>query len=136
MWVPFNEGWGQFDTARITDLIREIDPTRLVNSASGWTDRGTGDVHDVHSYPGPAAPALEEGRAGVLGEFGGLGLAIEGHTWSKESWGYRGMGDAEELAHRYEQLLRNVHSLKESAGLAAAIYTQISDVETGPRPTV
>jgi len=130
MWVPFNEGWGQYDTPRITDLIREVDPTRLVNSASGWTDRGTGDVHDVHSYPGPGAPSVEGNRAGVLGEFGGLGLAIAGHTWSETSWGYRGMKDAEELAHRYEQLLRGVHELKETSGLAAAIYTQITDVET------
>jgi hypothetical protein len=130
MWVPFNEGWGQFDTGRITDLIREIDPSRLVNSTSGWTDRGTGDVHDIHAYPGPGAPPVEAGRAGVLGEFGGLGLAIENHTWSEESWGYRGVQDAEELARRYEQLLRAVYDLKENAGLAAAIYTQITDVET------
>jgi hypothetical protein len=132
MWVPFNEGWGQFDTARITDLVRELDPTRLVNSASGWTDRGTGDVHDIHAYPGPAAPAVEEHRAGVLGEFGGLGLPIEGHTWSapEAAWGYQGMQDEEELARRYESLLRRVYELKESAGLAAAIYTQITDVET------
>ncbi len=131
-WVPFNAGWGQVDTARLTDLIREIDPTRLINSASGWTDRGTGDVHDVHAYPGPAAPPTDGGssRAGVLGEFGGLGLAIEGHTWSETAWGYRGMANADELAHRYEQLLRGVYELKDSSGLAAAIYTQITDVET------
>ncbi len=73
MWVPFNEGWGQYDTARIVDLIRGIDPSRLVDNASGWADRGVGDVSDIHRYPGPAAPPTEEKRAGVLGEFGGLG---------------------------------------------------------------
>jgi hypothetical protein len=130
MWVPFNEGWGQFDTARITKLVKDLDPTRLVNSASGWTDRGTGDILDIHAYPGPAAPKWESSRAAVLGEFGGLGLRIEGHTWSKESWGYQGMSDAEELTDRYVSLLRKVHELKEKAGLSAAIYTQTTDVET------
>jgi len=74
MWVPFNEGWGQYDTARIVERIKELDPTRLVNNASGWADRGVGDVHDIHSYPGPDAPPSELHRAAVLGEFGGLGL--------------------------------------------------------------
>ena len=70
MWVPFNEGWGQYDTGRIVNLIKELDPTRLVNNTSGWADRGVGDVHDIHRYPGPAAPPTEEDRAAVLGEFG------------------------------------------------------------------
>src|SRR5512139_1921265 len=65
MWVPFNEGWGQFDTARVVDLVRKLDPTRLVNNASGWTDRGVGDVMDIHQYPGPAVPRLEDKRAVV-----------------------------------------------------------------------
>ena len=90
MWVPFNEGWGQFDTPRVVDMIRKLDPTRLVNNASGWTDRGVGDVMDMHQYPGPAVPRLEEKRAVVLGEFGGLGLPVPGHTWQAEkNWGYR-----------------------------------------------
>jgi hypothetical protein len=130
MWVPFNEGWGQYDTQRITDLVRTLDPTRLVNSASGWHDHGTGDVHDIHSYPGPAAPEPESDRAGVLGEFGGLGLGVDGHTWAERTWGYRGTADSDELTRRYEQLMRGVWSLKNERGLAAAIYTQITDVET------
>ena len=90
MWVPFNEGWGQFDTAGIVSFIRSLDPSRLVDSASGWTERGVGDVHDVHAYPGPSSPPLEEKRAAVLGEFGGLGLPSSGHTWQQEkNWGYR-----------------------------------------------
>jgi beta-galactosidase/beta-glucuronidase len=88
VWVPFNEGWGQFNTEGIVDRIKELDPTRLVNSASGWTDRGVGDILDIHHYPEPRMPEPEEERAIVLGEFGGLGLAIEGHTWIKEHWGY------------------------------------------------
>ncbi|MBN2270731.1 MAG: beta galactosidase jelly roll domain-containing protein, partial [Sedimentisphaerales bacterium] len=90
MWVPYNEGWGQWDTPRIVDMIKGLDPTRLVNNASGWTDRKAGDVHDIHSYPGPAAPPNEENRAAVLGEFGGLGLPVKDHTWQAEkNWGYR-----------------------------------------------
>ena len=77
MWVPFNEGWGQFDTPRIVKLIKDYDPSRLVNNASGWTDRKVGDVIDMHNYPGPGCPAIEDNRAAVLGEFGGLGLPTE-----------------------------------------------------------
>ena len=81
MWVLFNEGWGQYDTARLTQRVRQLDPTRLVDSASGWNDRGVGDVIDWHRYPGPDAPDPTRTRAAVLGEFGGLGLPLAGHTW-------------------------------------------------------
>ncbi len=130
MWVPYNEGWGQWDTARITRWIEELDPTRLVNSASGWTDRGTGDVHDIHSYPGPDVPRLENDRAAVLGEFGGLGLPIKGHTWQDErNWGYRSYTSAGELTDAYVALLRKLHPMTGEQGLAAAVYTQTTDVE-------
>ncbi len=130
MWIPFNEGWGQHDTARYVELIKKLDPTRLVNNASGWTDAGVGDIHDIHAYPGPAAPKPEPNRAGVLGEFGGLGLGLEGHTWTARHWGYRGTAGREDLTRRYRSLLRGVHALRESQGLCGAIYTQITDVET------
>ncbi|MBZ0291104.1 MAG: glycoside hydrolase family 2, partial [Anaerolineae bacterium] len=95
MWVPFNEGWGQYDTVRLTNWLKELDPTRLVNNASGWNDKGAGDVLDMHAYPGPDAPAADPNRASVLGEFGGLGLPLGGHTWQAEAnWGYREFGDA------------------------------------------
>ncbi|NIM52291.1 MAG: hypothetical protein GTN62_13465, partial [Gemmatimonadales bacterium] len=90
MWVPFNEGWGQHDTERYVEWLKQYDPTRLVNNASGWSDRGVGDVVDIHRYPGPGMPRLEETRAAVLGEFGGLGLPVEGHLWvNRDNWGYR-----------------------------------------------
>ena len=130
MWIPFNEGWGQHDTARYVALIKKLDPTRLVNNASGWTDAGVGDVHDIHAYPGPAAPKPEPNRAAVLGEFGGLGLGLEGHTWAAKHWGYRGTAGRDDLTRRYRSLLRGVHALRESQGLCGAIYTQITDVET------
>ena len=130
MWVPFNEGWGQYDTARIAKLTKEHDPTRLVNSASGWVDRGVGDVHDIHVYRGPGMPPVEEERAAVLGEYGGLGLPVEGHTWQdKANWGYGGtFKSKEELTEAYLGLLRELRLLIPQ-GLAAAIYTQTTDVE-------
>jgi hypothetical protein len=129
MWVPFNEGWGQFDTPRVVDMIKKLDPTRLVDNASGWTDRGVGDVHDIHRYPGPAAPPTEENRAAVLGEFGGLGLPIKGHTWQDEkNWGYRSYKTREELTDAYVALIDNLRSLI-SEGLCAGVYTQTTDVE-------
>jgi hypothetical protein len=130
MWVPFNEGWGQYDTKRIVELVRKLDPSRLVNSASGWNDMKCGDVHDIHVYPGPGSPPPEKDRAAVLGEFGGLGLKVDGHTWTKENWGYRRTNDREELTWRYEKLLQGVYRLKVKPGLSAAVYTQTTDVET------
>lgn len=130
VWVPFNEGWGQFDTARIVELTRKLDPTRLVNSASGWTDRNVGDVHDIHVYPGPGSPKPTDTRAAVLGEFGGLGLPLEGHTWqAKGNWGYRNYTDAKALTRDYVNLLERLHPLIGDPGLSAAVYTQTTDVE-------
>jgi hypothetical protein len=130
MWVPFNEGWGQFDTPRVVDMIKKLDPTRLVDNASGWTDRGVGDVMDMHSYPGPAVPRLEEKRAGVLGEFGGLGLPISGHTWQQDkNWGYRSFTTRDELTDAYLGLIRKLHPMTGDQGLSAAVYTQTTDVE-------
>jgi len=130
MWVVFNEGWGQFDTARITSLAKQLDPTRLVYCASGWNDMKVGDVHDIHVYSGPGAPEREANRAGVLGEFGGLGFQVEGHTWANKIWGYAGTSSREDLTRKYERLLQKVWKLKETHGLSAAVYTQTTDVET------
>jgi hypothetical protein len=110
--------------------VRALDPTRLVTAASGWTDTGAGDLHDIHVYPGPAAPEIGARRASVLGEFGGLGLAIDGHRWQAESWGYQGVADSEALTRGYEELLGQVWDLVDGQGLCAAVYTQTSDVET------
>jgi len=131
MWVVFNEGWGQYDTERLTNWVKEeLDPSRLVSNASGWTDCKVGDVIDLHAYPGPASPAPEPTRAAVLGEFGGLGLPVKDHTWTEKAWGYRGMGSAAELTLRYELLLAGVWKFEREAGLSAAVYTQLTDVET------
>ncbi len=129
MWVPFNEGWGQHETEKYVARLKELDPTRLVNNTSGWTDRGVGSVVDLHAYPGPASPPLESGRAAVIGEFGGLGLPIEGHTWlDKGNWGYRSFTTPEALGKAYQDLLTQLR-LQIAHGAAAAIYTQTTDVE-------
>ena len=130
MWVPFNEGWGQFETGRITRLISDYDTTRLVNSSSGWTDRGTGNINDIHHYPDPVVQPAEEKRAIVLGEFGGLGLPLKGHTWEQKNWGYRNMDDTLQLLSRYESYFDLVHRFVKKNGLSATIYTQTTDVET------
>jgi hypothetical protein len=130
MWVPFNEGWGQFDTVRIAELVKKADPRRLVDPASGWNDFPCGDVHDIHVYPGPGSPEPEEKRAAVLGEFGGLGLKIDGHTWEQKTWGYKGAKDSADLTRKYERLLQGVYRYRDSPGLSAAVYTQTTDVET------
>jgi hypothetical protein len=129
MWVPFNEGGGQHETEQYTEWLKRHDPSRLVNNASGWTDKGVGDVSDVHSYPAPVRPPLEDKRAAVLGEFGGLGLPLEGHTWiEKGNWGYRSYKTPEELGQAYRDLLYQLRILV-GEGLSAAIYTQTTDVE-------
>jgi len=130
IWVPFNEGWGQYKTGEITGFIKSIDSGRLVISASGWTDRGTGDINDIHHYPDPRAPLPEENRAIVLGEYGGLGLAIENHTWEKTNWGYRVMTDVNDLLGKYEQYFTEIRRLSDEGGLSAVVYTQTTDVET------
>jgi hypothetical protein len=129
MWVPFNEGWGQYDTARIVTMTKDADPTRLVNNASGWTDKGVGDVKDIHAYPGPEMPDVEEKRAVLLGEFGGLGFPVAGHTWQEEkNWGYRSCKTSQELTAAYGELMNKLRPLI-AKGLSAAVYTQTTDVE-------
>ena len=120
----------EFDTEGIVDFIYALDPSRLVNNTSGWADRGVGDVMDIHHYPDPRCPEPEKNRASVLGEFGGLGLYIEGHTWEQKNWGYQKMSDADSLLIKYEQFYDIIWGMNEDKGLAACIYTQTTDVET------
>jgi beta-galactosidase/beta-glucuronidase len=129
VWVPFNEGWGQFDTAEVAAWTEKHDPTRLVNAASGWVDRGVGHMHDVHRYPGPGMASVEPKRALVLGEFGGLGLPLAGHTWQdRGNWGYRSFDDPGDLTAAHLRLVAQLRPLI-GRGLSAAVYTQVTDVE-------
>ncbi len=130
-WVLFNEGWGQYDTESLTKWIKQMDPSRLVDDASGWTDMRAGDLVDMHNYPGPGAPDSDLHRAAVLGEYGGLGLIVPGHTWSATNcWGYVMLTNSQDLATRYQGMLKQVWRLHDLNGLNAAVYTQTADVET------
>ena len=130
MWVVFNESQGQHDTEALVSEVKALDPSRLVNNASGDTDKQCGDVIDKHSYPGPESPKPEKDRAAVLGEFGGLGLPIEGHTWSQKTWGYKDTKNMQDLTLGYEKLLEKSWLLNAESGLSAVIYTQLTDVES------
>jgi hypothetical protein len=130
MWVPFNEGWGQFDTERITAMVERLDPSRLVDNASGWHDKGVGDVIDTHRYPDALIVAPDARRASVVGEFGGLGLAVPGHMWGGDTWGYTGLrGSRDELASNFEKVFRAVWAAKDDPGISAVVYTQLTDIE-------
>ncbi|MBZ0213980.1 MAG: hypothetical protein K8H99_09290, partial [Nitrospirae bacterium] len=127
-WVPFNEGWGQHDTPSVAAWMKAYDPSRLINSVSGWTDEEVGDFHDIHVYPGPAMPPVSD-RASILGEYGGLGYAVKGHLWQEDgNWGYRSYADARSLEEAYADLCERLLILK-GRGLAAGVYTQTTDVE-------
>lgn len=132
VWVPFNEAWGQFKTKEIVEWTMRYDPSRLVNTASGGNFFNVGHILDIHNYPDPVMPAPElfgRDRVLVLGEYGGLGLPLEGHTWQdKDNWGYQSFSTRDELLRKYEELVLRIPSLIEQ-GLSAAIYTQTTDVE-------
>lgn len=136
VWVPFNEAWGQFDTPAAVKLTRELDPTRLVNAASGGNYdqsagvEGFGDILDVHHYPCPAMNIFERKFVNVLGEYGGIGLPVEGHTWEiARKWGYgKNKNNSEEVMTQYEEYLDMLKVFVQT-GCAAAVYTQTTDVE-------
>jgi beta-galactosidase/beta-glucuronidase len=132
VWVPFNEGWGQFKTTEITEWTMERDTSRLVNSASGGNFHPVGHILDIHNYPTPAMPRADLfGRQQilVLGEYGGLGLPLEGHTWQgKDNWGYQSFKDADSLFETYSNYIGRLEQMIPK-GLSAAIYTQTTDVE-------
>jgi beta-galactosidase/beta-glucuronidase len=132
IWVPFNESWGQFKTEEITASTIQKDPSRLVNSASGGNYHYTGHILDLHNYPEPAMPKAEifgSKQAIVLGEFGGLGLPLENHTWvDKNNWGYKSFTDADALFKTYSGFLDQIAKFIDK-GLSAAIYTQTTDCE-------
>ena len=132
VWVPFNEAWGQFKTKEITEWTMKKDPSRLVNSASGGNFYPVGHIMDLHNYPSPAMPAASlfgEKQVLVLGEFGGLGLPVENHTWQqKNNWGYQSFKSKEELYQKYASFIDRLELLIKK-GLSAAIYTQTTDVE-------
>jgi hypothetical protein len=131
MWTTFNEGWGQHDTESIVGLTKQIDPSRLVNAASGWADKGVGDIHDIHAYPGPACVPADGLRASVNGEFGGITMRVTGHMWTADVTGYgTTLGSAWTATEQYQTLLKAAYGLRDERGCSAFVYTQLTDVES------
>lgn len=139
-WVPFNENWGAFDVKEITDWVKQLDPSRLVNGNSGFNnnpdyqqpagDPGNGDFVDTHIYVGPYGASKPDGkRAASLGEFGGVGLFVRGHMWPVENNAYAYEPTKDRLTDRYILLMDQVEQLMKYQGLSIAIYTQTTDVE-------
>ena len=129
VWVPFNEAWGQFKTPEIAAWTKEYDPSRLVNPASGGNHYTCGDILDLHNYPGPNLYLYDPTRATVLGEYGGIGMALKGHLWlADKNWGYVKFNTPEEVTNEYIKYADHLLELIEK-GFSAAVYTQITHVE-------
>lgn len=129
IWVPFNEAWGQFKTKEIAEWTKHYDPSRLVNPASGGNHYETGDILDIHNYPDPVLAMLTGRRACVLGEYGGIGLALDGHLWETgRNWGYVQYKTSAEATDAYVKLAEKLLGLI-PACYSAAVYTQTTDVE-------
>jgi beta-galactosidase/beta-glucuronidase len=140
MWVPFNEGWGQYDTCRIANLIKALDPSRLVNPISGWSLRPCGDINDIHDYSVDLErmkkflkiPDTSIERATVIGEYGGIGFQLDDHLWdpNMKNFGYQSYQTEGEVLKNYIHKFNQIISMKENNGLSAAVYTQTTDVES------
>lgn len=129
VWVPFNEAWGQFKSCEIAQWTKQYDPSRLVNQASGGNHYHCGDMLDIHHYPQPELKMYDEQRPTVLGEYGGIGMVVEGHIWEPQrNWGYVKFKDSEEVTSEYEKYANQLYDLI-AKGFSAAVYTQTTDVE-------
>nr|WP_234020652.1 AbfB domain-containing protein [Streptomyces sp. 142MFCol3.1] len=135
MWVDQNEGWGQYDQARIANDVKAYDPSRLVDNMSGINccgavDGGNGDVVDHHVYVGPGVTSPTATRAAVLGEYGGLGYKVSGHEWYPGGgFSYEDQASTARLDDRLTGLLDAIRLQQMPAGLSASVYTEITDVE-------
>ena len=131
-WVIFNEGWGQYNTEEIVNRVTDYDRSRIVNGVSGWKDRGVGHMFDVHNYPNTCMilPENNGNRISALGEYGGLGWAVQGHLWDpkRRNWGYKNIDGGLSLLENYTRVVYDLEALI-AQGLGAAIYTQTTDVE-------
>ena len=130
LWVPFNEGWGQFDSTFVMERLRLLDPTRPVDPASGWHDQGEGELRSLHVYFKPFRFRRDRrGRALALSEFGGYNLRVDGHCFNQKDYGYRRLPDAAALWRDFARLYEREVLPAVPRGLCAAVYTQLSDVE-------
>ena len=132
LWVPFNEGWGQFDALKAAEFIRKRDDTRPIDHASGWYDQGGGDIKSIHWYFRPyhhKQPPKEQ-RPICLTEYGGYNCAVPGHCWGEGAeFGYKKIADPMEFNRAFQKLMEEQIIPAKERGLAAAVYTQVSDVE-------
>uniref|UniRef100_UPI00402690C6 glycoside hydrolase family 2 protein n=1 Tax=Eubacterium sp. TaxID=142586 RepID=UPI00402690C6 len=128
VWVPFNEGWGQFDSAKAYDFIKSVDSTRIIDSTSGWHDRGTTDVISKHIYFTPIKVKAGD-KPYVLSEYGGYSHRVVGHTFGSKMFGYKIYKTEKSMTAAYERLFNNVIIPQIDTGLSAAVYTQLTDVE-------
>ena len=130
LWVPFNEGWGQFDSTLVMERLRALDPTRPVDPASGWHDQGAGELRSLHVYFKPFRFRRDRrGRALALSEFGGYNLRVDGHCFNQKDYGYRRLPDAAALWRDFSRLYEREVRPAVPKGLCASVYTQLSDVE-------
>lgn len=129
-WVPFNEGWGQFDAKRIGDAVKAKDPTRIVDHASGWYDQRGCDLRSIHRYILPFVAPKYDGRPIVISEYGGYSQILDGHVWNKaKSFGYQMYNSKNSLTQAYRKLHEHQIIPAIKKGLSATVYTQVSDVE-------
>ncbi|MBR1516540.1 MAG: beta-galactosidase [Bacteroidales bacterium] len=129
VWTPFNEAWGQFATEEVVAWTQEQDASRLINTASGGNHRNCGDIIDLHNYPGPAMYLTDPNRVNVLGEYGGIGFAMENHLWwDKRNWGYIQFKSKDEVTDEYVKYAEELKGFVRR-GFSAAVYTQTTDVE-------
>lgn len=129
VWVPFNEAWAQFDTEKVVDFTRSLDSTRLIDPASGGNHTHSGDMLDNHHYPNPKMVFINKDYINVLGEFGGIGLPLEGHLWqTDQNWGYIKYTSTDEVTDAYVQFADELIGFIKK-GYSAAVYTQTTDVE-------
>lgn len=129
VWVPFNEGWGQFDALRICGLVKQKDPTRPVDHVSGWFDQKGGDFKSVHNYFRPLKIQSDPKRAFVISEYGGLACHMDQHSAVDRVYGYQKYDTCKELSAAFSRLMKQKLAPLREQGLSGAVYTQLSDVE-------
>ncbi len=132
LWVPFNEDWGQFDAKETAIWVKNYDPTRIVDHASGWMDQGGGEVKSLHIYfKKLSLPKKKDNRVMAITEYGGYTLFEEGHVWRRDKeFGYKSYKSREALQEAYISLIGKQLKPLIPQGLSGAIYTQLTDVET------
>ena len=129
VWIPFNEGWGQFETDKVVEFTKSIDPSRLVDPSSGGNHRPTGDMLDLHNYPEPLMFLYDSIRVTAMGEYGGIGWAVKGHCWVEGCFGAIWVENSDEATKQYIKYTNDIQQFV-GKGMSAAVYTQLTDVES------